>query len=330
MDSLRELVVTLKDKVTEKLILFLGDSKEQTEQTKKTESFDDTIPTDTPDTPDTSSTVTDASSKAKDVSSKAKDVSSKVTDTLTSVNDAPKSGLSILFESSANNASLILYIVLYILLSSLVANEMIVYPAPMRLAFFIFTMCMCYFSTTVAVVLVFYYIVKASYAYYVYNMEDGRKDELIMPTLFAIIPLFTPEYFEKSNYFIKFFCYPFIFPGTDRTTSRYKEKFEDYTKRIALYKQDLTDSFPYLKNLKDEPEFKNGLDRITQNFNTINNFKPSALPAVIASKTSSASNASKTSSATSSATTSATPLATTSATPLATPLATPSANPTSK
>jgi hypothetical protein len=111
-----------------------------------------------------------------------------------------------------------------LMLAMIVANEMIVYSAPIRVIFFIFTFIICLFLPFYTIILAIFYILKGSYSYYVNNMTD-RPNRNIMPTIFALLPITT---FKPQSSFGAFFMYPFTYPKTELAEQKLPEIMNDY------------------------------------------------------------------------------------------------------
>lgn len=144
-------------------------------------------------------------------------------------------------------------IAFYIMLASLVANDMIIYAAPIRAFFFLFTL---FFTSTIfpcAIAVAFYYLLKKGYDYYNQNLSSATvKPPLCFPMIFAILPLTT--YYPTSP-FVRFFLWIFMYQKSDKPGRMEKEN-----KRLEIimsqYWNDLNGSFEYLDKIKDTPPFK--------------------------------------------------------------------------
>jgi hypothetical protein len=146
-----------------------------------------------------------------------------------------------------------------LLLASLVANESIIYPPQVRLAFFIVTLVACLLSSGVMTVLILFYIGKRIYDYYINEMSENPK-RLIMPTLFALLPLMPNDHPNR------------VINGLTKTM-KYGDKYKpgrghdaEIQKRMEMYQEQLDESFPYLQVIKTKDPFKGRLDKIQTNF----------------------------------------------------------------
>lgn len=146
------------------------------------------------------------------------------------------------------------------LLASLIANEMIIYPSPIRLIFFIFTLSVCLLAKPIIVLLSVFYLCKWGFHYYINKMSDGPK-RIIMPTLFAFLPLTTKEY---SNSLVNILARPF----------QYGEKWsvadgKELEQRMELYQQALKESFPYVESIQATEPFQSQLQKIETSFHEL-------------------------------------------------------------
>jgi hypothetical protein len=159
---------------------------------------------------------------------------------------------------------------LAILFASLIANEMIIYPAPIRLVFFIFTVIICILSRVILTFIGIFYLCKWGFHYYINEMSDGPK-RLIMPSLFALLPLTTKEY---SNTFMNIIARPF----------QYGERWsvkdgEELQQRMNMYQTALDESFPYLQRIKTTEPFQTQHVKIETNFSELHKaFAPNTMP----------------------------------------------------
>jgi hypothetical protein len=149
--------------------------------------------------------------------------------------------------------------VICLLLASLVANESIVYPPQVRLAFFIVTLVACLLSSGVMTMMIVFYIGKRIYDYYINEMSENPK-RLIMPTLFALLPLMPNDHPNR------------VINGLTKTM-KYGDKYKpgrghdaEIQKRMEMYQEQLDESFPYLQVIKTKDPFKGRLDKIQTNF----------------------------------------------------------------
>lgn len=160
---------------------------------------------------------------------------------------------------------------LSILFASFIANEMIIYPAPVRLCFFVFTLIICLLSRTVIVILSLFYLCKWGFHYYVNEMSDGPK-RLIMPTLFAILPLTTNEY---PNRFKNFFAKPFQYG--ERWSRRDARELDT---RMEMYQTSLKEAFPFVEAIKTQEPYQEQLQKISKKFSELHQaMAPPAPPA---------------------------------------------------
>lgn len=164
-----------------------------------------------------------------------------------------------------------------LVMASLISNEMIVYPPAIRLIFFIFTFILCIVSNMVLFVLVIFYLCKWGYHYYVNEMSDGPKRN-IMPTLFAFLPLTTSEY---TNRFKNFIVRPFQYG--ERWS---KKDGEELKKRMELYETSLKESFPFIEVIKSREPYDERLKKIQFNFEKLHKYIAPFIPSTVSTTTS--------------------------------------------
>jgi hypothetical protein len=143
--------------------------------------------------------------------------------------------------------------ILCIALASLVANDLIVYAPPVRILFFVFTFGVCYFSSFYLILLTFIFLLRTGYSYYVNNMTDGPKRD-IMPTMFGILPITT---YQPVSALGSFFLFPFRYQKTEEGTIKLKEIMDNYWNDLLQSFPGLNeiDKMPYVvKNLKEAKE----------------------------------------------------------------------------
>ena len=135
-----------------------------------------------------------------------------------------------------------------LMLAMIVVNEMIIYSVPIRIIFFIFTFLVCYFAQKLRVILSIFYILKGSYSYYVNNMTDRPKKD-IMPTIYALLPITT---YKPTSSFWRFLYYPFTYPKSDIAAVQLPKTMEKYW-------NDLQESFKDLDKVSNLPIFADEL-----------------------------------------------------------------------
>jgi hypothetical protein len=188
-------------------------------------------------------------SKKKEVITENKD---KSTESLNQESNTTKFSAKRLISKIGNQTLEILKSIFFpflsLMLAMIVTNEMIIYSAPIRLIFFIFTFLICYFLKFPAIILLIFYLLKGGYSYYVNNMTNRPKKD-IMPTIFALLPLTT---YTPSSSFTSFFMYPFTYPKTELDAIKLPEIMKNYWGEL----QSSTNTFNDIKNL---PVFINGI-----------------------------------------------------------------------
>lgn len=144
----------------------------------------------------------------------------------------------------------IFYPFLALMLAMIVTNEMIIYSVPVRIIFFIFTFFICFFLHYVGILLGIYYLFKGGYSYWLNNMTDMPKKD-IMPTIFALLPITTYKPLSKLG---RIFMYPFTYPKTENGAEKLSEIMKNYW-------QDLQVSFPGIDKVKNMPIFVEGIKK---------------------------------------------------------------------
>jgi hypothetical protein len=164
------------------------------------------------------------------------------------------------------------YPLLILYLASLVSNEMIVYPAPIRFLFFFFVLTLCSAFSPATVILVFYYLVKAGYSYYRNHLEerDGDTTEIrIYPRIFALLPITTTP---GESLLGRFFKYPFHYPKTEKDRKELERtdgKVDGKGSIMDEYMEVLKESFPYGETVKGSDPFAERYERIEKNIKRI-------------------------------------------------------------
>jgi hypothetical protein len=149
-----------------------------------------------------------------------------------------------------------------LMLAMIVSNEMIVYSVPIRIIFFIFTFLVCFFAQPLCILLGIFYIFKGGYSYYVNNMTDRPKQE-IMPTIYALLPITT---YQPTSSLGSFLLYPFTYPKT-------VEGEIQLPKTMKTYWNDLEASFKDLDKVKNLPLFVDELKQIQKDLSELHNKK---------------------------------------------------------
>jgi len=192
--------------------------------------------------------------KKKEEEKKEEEVKKKQKEATVATGDPNKFSAKRLFSKIWNQTTSIFKIIfipfISLMLSMLVANEMIVYTPPIRILFFIVTCALCLLFPFYLGLLSFIYLIKGGYSYYVNHMTDGPKKH-IMPTIFALLPITT---YKPVSSLGKFFLYPFTYPKSEEDIEKLPSIMDDYWKQLM-------DSFPGLKQVKNLPMFVEGLKK---------------------------------------------------------------------
>jgi len=144
----------------------------------------------------------------------------------------------------------VLYPLLCIYLSSLVANDLIVYPTGVRIVFFVLILFLCASFVHVSIGMSLFYTARKLYEKYLNRDRDDKPNPPIklMPKIFAMLPISTTT---SESSFYNFFMYPF----------RYLKGEKAETDNIFLqelmkkYTDSLNESFPYYEKVKGDSIF---------------------------------------------------------------------------
>jgi hypothetical protein len=161
-------------------------------------------------------------------------------------------------------ATLLFVPILCIGLASLVANEMIIYAPPVRILFFVFTFGLCYISSFYLVLVSFIFVLKMGYSYYVNNMTDGPKRD-IMPTMFGILPITT---YQPTSGFQSFILSPFRYQKTEEGATKLKEIMNNYWNQLL-------ESFPGLQQINKMPQVIQNLKEAKEKIDHMHDVKSS-------------------------------------------------------
>ena len=170
--------------------------------------------------------------------------------------------------------------VIALILSMYVTNELIVYSAPIRLIFFIFTFLICYHFMPFLILLLGYYLCKSGYQYYLNNLSDGPKTK-IMPTIFALLPLTTDMPVSSLG---SFFMYPFTYPKNDKDAKKLPIIMNNYM-------ESLKKAFTYFDKIKGLPFVAEGFKKLEASMEHLHDIavKPEPVSSSTSSSTSSTS-----------------------------------------
>uniref|UniRef100_A0A6C0KSD9 Uncharacterized protein n=1 Tax=viral metagenome TaxID=1070528 RepID=A0A6C0KSD9_9ZZZZ len=257
------LVTKLKNKITYRVKTAVEDlvndpdanayAKEQAEKKDKVEPLDTDIPTTAAELKDAAKAKADEANGAipRDKFS-AKRTFNQVWDYIVMIFEA------------------IRYPLLVLILAMLIANEMIMYSAPIRAIFFAFIIIICSIATFPAGILTIYYLCKGGYSYYVNNMSDGPKQR-IMPTIFAILPILMNK---ERPWYTRYLLYPFTYPKVPKKVGILKEIMDEHF-------QTLQNSFPFAKKVIEQggmEEFKEQFDKAKEYLDTMHDVSMVVFP----------------------------------------------------
>ena len=145
---------------------------------------------------------------------------------------------------------MILKALIYIMMASCVANDMIIYPAIIRGIFFAATLFVTSSNMFYAIMIGLYYGSKYGWDYYNERLStDKIKPPKSFPTIFGVCPLTTTYYDSKIK---RTLLWLFMYQKADNTKDRNAENNELIT-LMKGYWDDLNKSFDYLDKIKEEP-----------------------------------------------------------------------------
>ena len=161
----------------------------------------------------------------------------------------------------------VLYPLLCIYLSSLVANDLIVYPVGVRIVFFVLILFLCASFVHVTVGMSLFYTARKLYEKYLNRERDDKPKPPIklMPKIFAMLPI-TTTISESSFY--NFFMYPFRY-FKDQNAEKENVFLQKLMKK---YTDSLNESFPYYEQIKGDSMFvsrKKELDKVISEMHVI-------------------------------------------------------------
>ena len=202
---------------------------------------------------------------------KKKKASTTTTDTNASTPSDPNKFNTVRLAKKVGNQTLdilkkIFFPFIALMLAMIVTNELIIYAVPIRIIFFIVTLAICIYSQTAAISLSLYYIFKGSYSYYVNNMTDRPKKN-IMPTIFALLPITT---YKPMSSFSSFFMYPFTYPKTEKAALKLPEVMKGYW-------ESLVESFKDFDKIKNLPLFVEDIKNIQYDLSHLHDLSGSAI-----------------------------------------------------
>ena len=175
--------------------------------------------------------------------------------------------LSELYEYFLLFVKYVLYPLLCIYLSSLVANDLIVYPVGVRAVFFVLILFLCASFVHVTIGMSLFYTGRKLYEKYLNRERDDKPNPPIklMPKIFAMLPISTKT---SDSSFYNFFMYPFRYlkdVNSEKENTFLKELMKKYT-------DSLNESFPYYQKVKGDTMFvsrKEELDKEIAEMHTI-------------------------------------------------------------
>jgi hypothetical protein len=149
-----------------------------------------------------------------------------------------------------------------LLIAMFVANDMIIYPRPIRLIAFIVVLLFCTLLPFYMGIFILYYLLKVVYAWYKRHLSDkgNSSHHQYMPTIFTLLPITTSN---ACSAFGRFFYYPINYPKFDKNAYETGGKLKEI---MNNYLGDLISSFTDFDKYKSQPLFVKLLNNITDNF----------------------------------------------------------------
>jgi len=166
-----------------------------------------------------------------------------------------------IYDQITNTFKMCIWPFIALMSAMIVSNEMIVYPVPMRIIFFVFTIILIMWNSIAAVLLPIFYILKGGYSYYINNMRNGPKQRII-PKIYAILPIISNN---NTSLLKSFFLYPFTYPKTDKELP---EISKDYWKSLI-------ESFKGYDKVKDLPVFVEDIKNAQKSLSQLYELTPS-------------------------------------------------------
>lgn len=148
--------------------------------------------------------------------------------------------------------SIFIYPFITLMIAMLVANDMIVYSAPIRIVTFIVICITCWFNVLILPSLTIYYIGKAGYAYYKNNLSELKVRHYIMPTIFAMLPITTTQ---PESALFRGLMYPFTYPKTQGDADTLELIMKQYF-------SSLENSFNNFNKYKAQPVFTEVIQKV--------------------------------------------------------------------
>ena len=144
-----------------------------------------------------------------------------------------------------------------LILAMFVANESVMYPAPVRIIYFVFTFVLCYLNQAAVALLGTIYLGRFAYDYYV-NKIEKRDEKLIVPPILSVLPIRIFDPSATPAFFKDLINYPLIYPRNERGE-------KNLLVIMNHYLESLKSSFTYLDSVKSMPMFVEKLKKIDEN-----------------------------------------------------------------
>ena len=164
------------------------------------------------------------------------------------------------------NVLLIPLLALY--MASFVSNELIMYPAGVRLVFFLFTLFICATTKWVTYAMCTYYFGKKIYQTYLNRERDDKPNPPIrlMPKIFAFLPIMIKD--PNASGFLESLKRPFQYLKEDPDVANEfgKTNKDALNDIMETYKTSLKESFPFYESVKTNDIFVKRQEQLDEHF----------------------------------------------------------------
>ena len=164
------------------------------------------------------------------------------------------------------NVLLIPLLALY--MASFVSNELIMYPAGIRIVFFLFTLFICATTKWVTYAMCTYYFGKKIYQTYLNRERDDKPNPPIrlMPKIFAFLPIMIKD--PNASGFLESLKRPFQYlkEDADEANEFGKTSRDSLNDIMETYKTSLKESFPFYETVKTNDIFVKRQEQLDEHF----------------------------------------------------------------
>ena len=175
------------------------------------------------------------------------------------------------------NVLLIPLLALY--MASFVSNELIMYPAGVRLVFFLFTLFICATTKWVTYAMCTYYFGKKIYQTYLNRERDDKPNPPIrlMPKIFAFLPIMIKD--PNASGFLESLKRPFQYlkEDADEANEFGKTSKDSLNDIMETYKTSLKESFPFYESVKTNDIFVKRQEQLDEHFSEMHDQPPKSI-----------------------------------------------------